>query len=151
MSVEKKCKKCKEDKDTSEFYKDLSRKDNLRSECIDCTKNSRGGCRRNKRRDRLTVTDRKEYYKVYYRELKLATIQHYSHGTNKCGCCGESHFEFLSLDHINGGGHKHRKSLKYKNLYRHLKQNNWPDGYRILCMNCNFAIGKYGDCPHSKE
>ena len=26
--------------------------------------------------------------------------------SNKCQCCGETQPEFLTLDHINGGGHK---------------------------------------------
>ncbi|MBA7602023.1 hypothetical protein ES703_09108 [subsurface metagenome] len=35
-------------------------------------------------------------------------------------------------------------------IYEYLKSNNYPLGYRVLCMNCNFAIGVYGYCPHCK-
>src|SRR5258708_2915854 len=28
-----------------------------------------------------------------------------------CKCCNDAHNEFLSMDHIHGGGRKHRKSL----------------------------------------
>lgn len=24
----------------------------------------------------------------------------------------------------------------------------YPAGFRLLCMNCNFAIGHFGSCPH---
>jgi hypothetical protein len=34
------------------------------------------------------------------------------------------------------------------NLYLYLRANHYPLGYRVLCMNCNFAIGHYGYCPH---
>ena len=32
----------------------------------------------------------------------------------KCACCGESAFEFLTIDHINNNGSMHRKELKLK-------------------------------------
>ena len=64
-----------------------------------------------------------------------------------CECCGESHWEFLTIDHINGDGAEHRKQIK-GNLYLWLIQNNFPDGFRILCMNCNWSIGMRGYCPH---
>ena len=35
-------------------------------------------------------------------------------------------------------------------LFQYLKRNNYPPGYRVLCMNCNFAMGHFGYCPHQK-
>lgn len=32
-----------------------------------------------------------------------------------------------------------------------LKKNNYPPGFRVLCMNCNFSLGMRGYCPHQKE
>jgi hypothetical protein len=30
-----------------------------------------------------------------------------------------------------------------------LKRQNWPqDGYRVLCMNCNWATSRGRTCPH---
>jgi hypothetical protein len=29
-----------------------------------------------------------------------------------------------------------------------LARNGFPDGYRVLCHNCNMALGQYGYCPH---
>ena len=55
--------------------------------------------------------------------------------------------EFLSIDHINGSGLKHRQRVGY-NLYGVLKREGFPFGYRVLCMNCNFAMGHFVGCPH---
>ncbi len=67
-----------------------------------------------------------------------------------CVCCGETLYEFLSVDHIDGGGTEHRKSVG-SNIDRFLIRENFPDGYRVLCHNCNFAIGIYGFCTHKRS
>lgn len=64
-----------------------------------------------------------------------------------CQCCGESNLVFLSLDHINGGGTKHRKEIGIGKLYRWIVKNNFPSGFQVLCMNCNWAKS-HGGCPH---
>ena len=30
-------------------------------------------------------------------------------------------------------------------------RNDYPDDFRVLCWNCNQAIGFYGRCPHRDE
>lgn len=89
--------------------------------------------------------------------LKKATFEKY--GGCFCACCHEDIFEFLTLDHIDGSGGKHRKELRggdgYSGggggrLYSWLKKNSYPQGYRVLCWNCNAAIGMFGVCPHEK-
>lgn len=82
-------------------------------------------------------------------EQKLACLDVY--GGRFCSCCGETHIEFLTIDHINGGGTKHRKSEKIGNIYYWLRRNGYPSGYRVLCFNCNCARGHFGCCPHEKE
>ncbi len=67
-----------------------------------------------------------------------------------CSCCGEARYEFLAIDHINGGGGKHRREIGNK-ITRWLIANDFPPGFRVLCHNCNQAIGHYGYCPHQKE
>jgi hypothetical protein len=59
--------------------------------------------------------------------------------------------EFLSIDHVDGGGYQHRKQLKDDGLYRWLKRNKYPTGFQVLCMNCNVAKGHFGQCPHETE
>lgn len=82
-------------------------------------------------------------------QLRLQALAAYG---NKCTCCGESHYEFLAIDHINGGGHKHRKELKRRgtSYYTWLRREGFPPGYQVLCHNCNLAKGFYGKCPHEK-
>ena len=94
----------------------------------------------------------------YRRRAKLTVLSAYSNGAMKCACCGASYIEFLTIDHIDGGGAKHRRSLGNGNisnggsaLYAWLIKEGFPPGYRVLCQNCNFSIGVFGYCPHDKR
>lgn len=95
---------------------------------------------------------RKSYLKQFYKKLKIEVFSIYSKGTPKCACCGESHIDFLSMDHM-----KPRKEFGHKNswggprLYSWLKRNNYPVDFQVLCMNCNWAKGKFGKCPHKTQ
>jgi len=75
-----------------------------------------------------------------------------AYGT-ECKCCGESIEKFLSIDHIAGGGSKHRREIKRTGtaFYKWLIQNNFPPGYQTLCHNCNMAKSFYGVCPHKEQ
>jgi hypothetical protein len=87
-----------------------------------------------------------EKSKNRYHNLHLEVIKHYG---DKCMCCGETIKEFLCIDHINGGGCKHRKEIGGGSyFYVWLKKNNYPDGFQVLCHNCNQAKSAYGECPH---
>ena len=92
----------------------------------------------------------RERYLARTKELKIKVLTHYSSDPPKCACppCGEDYIEFLTIDHIEGGGRKHIKSIGTSMLYRWLVKNNFPEGFQVLCMNCNFSKGKYGYCPH---
>jgi len=81
---------------------------------------------------------------------KYEVLRHYGGDTPTCACCGESIIEFLTLDHIDGSGYLHRKSgITGAKFYTWIRHNNFPQGFRVLCMNCNFVLGAYGYCPHS--
>jgi hypothetical protein len=43
------------------------------------------------------------------------------------------------------------KQARYSNISVWLVQHNFPTGFQILCMNCNFAKGKLGTCPHQEK
>lgn len=74
----------------------------------------------------------------------------------RCVCCGEAHYAFLTIDHINRDGKQHRQSLARFGsktgshaVYVDLKKRGWPqDGYRLFCMSCNFATRHGETCPH---
>ena len=68
------------------------------------------------------------------RKLKQEVLEHY--GTI-CPC-GFSDQRALSIDHINGKGTKHRRQIGASRFYIWLRKNNFPDGYQVLCMNCQF-------------
>ena len=87
----------------------------------------------------------------YWKEYRLKVLSHYSNGDKKCACCGEGAYEFLSIDHINGGGSQHRKSLGSKYIYSWLIKQSYPPGYQVLCHNCNMAKSFYGACPHGRQ
>jgi hypothetical protein len=93
-----------------------------------------------------------ERFRIYDKQIRkketALVIAHYSNNENKCDCCGESDPRFLTVDHINGGGHKHRKATT-KNTCRWLLKNNFPNGFQILCFNCNLGRERnHKVCPH---
>jgi AraC-like DNA-binding protein len=84
-------------------------------------------------------------------KIKLDVINGYD---GKCTCCGETIVDFLTIDHVNNDGSIDRKNFgrSGNKLYRWLIDNNFPEGYQILCMNCNYS--KYlnkGQCIHQIE
>lgn len=84
------------------------------------------------------------------KRIRLEVIGHYG---GACACCGEASLEFLTIDHINGGGSAQRRELKKRGwaFYRWLQKQGYPEGYRVLCWNCNSARGAFGYCPHEVE
>lgn len=73
-----------------------------------------------------------------------------------CVCCGERNLGLLTLDHKNGDGAEHRRSLGHGNVstrtYGWAEENGFPDILQIMCWNCN--SGRYhngGVCPHKDE
>lgn len=95
-------------------------------------------------RDRSRACNRERLQRI-----KREVLEHY--GQSQCACCGESRLEFLSIDHVYGGGRKHRESLGIGNMCAWLKKQNFPEGFQVLCMNCNFAKGRFGRGPHETE
>lgn len=133
-----------------EKYKEIIRKSNLkrRKKIKEWEKLHQDKIRETKKKWYLNNKDRKaKIGKLYRQKLRDEILAHYG---NRCSCCDEAHKEFLSIDHINGGGRKHKQNIK-GHLYNWLIANNFPVGFRILCHNCNQSFGAYGYCPHKKE
>ena len=133
---------------------------NLRSKCIDCRKEM-SSVFRTKNRVSIASKKRERYWadpeharknaRDTIRNRKLLVLNHYSGNSIQCACCGEKHVEFMTIDHVDGGGCRHRRIIGVgggSRFYQWLVRNNFPDGYRVLCMNCNGAYGIYGSCPH---
>ena len=82
------------------------------------------------------------------RDLKMEVMSSLG---GKCECCGELIIQFLTVDHINGGGAEQRRrcSRSQWKIYNEIKTEGYPrDKYRVLCFNCNIALGAFGECPH---
>lgn len=121
-----------------------------KSACVDCgrkTKSTKAGksmCKKCSAKDNKRTRENK-------RSLKEGVFLAY--GGWKCNCCGETTKEFLQIDHINGNGRQHRSQIgggQY--LCQWLKRNGFPDGFQILCANCNFGkLMNRGVCPHKQQ
>lgn len=65
--------------------------------------------------------------------------------------CDYKDIKALWIEHLNGSGKVDRLQKGTHNMWKWLNSHNFPDGYIILCANCNKA--KYwnnGICPHKQ-
>jgi hypothetical protein len=75
-----------------------------------------------------------------------------AYGGAICNCCGEENICFLEMDHIHNNGNIMRKAdSRHYNICRWLRRNNYPQGYQVLCSNCNYGKRIAGTCPHQKK
>ncbi len=98
-----------------------------------------------------------------YVAMRREVLVRYSQDPPTCRCCGESEIGFLQLDHRDGDGAEHRRKIgmpqgvadqKHRvniggnGLPYWLKKHGWPEGFQVLCANCNYSkrTGKY--CLH---
>lgn len=108
------------------------------------------------RQNRMAVKRyRKEHAAKKHQKFKIEVLSHY--GGQLCNCCGETEILMLSLDHIDGNGADHRRTLSGgrslpNGSYRWAKRNNYPPIFQVLCMNCNWARHwNNGVCPHQEQ
>jgi len=159
METKKRCSLCKNTKPLNKFHRDKGKKDGHGSRCKVCnSKRAREWRLKNKERYRSYMRKyyinnkdkRKDILAKHRRKIKSEVINYYG---GVCQCCLEENIEFLVIDHIYGGGSIHRRKIKKygSSFYRWLIANNMPDGYRVLCANCNTSYGLFGYCPHKKE
>lgn len=112
------------------------------------------------KRKPLTATQKAKVMERYYAKYKYTIARKRQEMRQRvinklggmCACCKEERLEFLCIDHADGGGNKHRKTITPNSLYRLLDAGNKLGvKFRILCHNCNFSIGVYGYCPHQEN
>lgn len=80
---------------------------------------------------------------------RILCLLRYGGDPPKCACCGESIVEFLTIDHQDIVPDKRHRSGD--RLYGWILRNNFPKGFRVLCLNCNHYIGHYRWCPHERK
>jgi hypothetical protein len=80
------------------------------------------------------------------KSLRLFVIETYG---GKCNCCGESHIEFLQIDHVNG---TNKDKKRGDELLLEVRKSGYSSEYQVLCANCNFAKRNTNICPvHERE
>lgn len=119
----KKCTKCGETKELSEFHNDLKQKDGLRSWCKECV-------RAYAAEHRLRPKSRNDRFKLQYGITLEEAEDLYHKQEGKCAICGEfkgslSKSAGLYIDHDHESG-------KVRGL---------------LCNSCNVALGLMKDNP----
>lgn len=103
--------------------------------------------------DRVAETNRRqrerlgpEYWRAWHQKRKRTVIDRYG---GRCECCGETEIEFLSMDHINGGGRRERIAFGVSGVFKRLlKSEERLPGFQVLCMNCQFGAQHGRTCPH---
>lgn len=139
------CTQCKHLVKIEEFPKILHGRLKLKSWCHSCTK-SYAVRLRNRYLPAKRLSSRESRA-----ALRIEVLSYYSRDPfePQCECCLENKIEFLALDHIYGGGNKHKKEVRH--VFSWAKRNGYPPMFRVLCHNCNQSLGAYGYCPHEKE
>lgn len=173
----KHCNKCHVEKPVSDFNKDSRSADGKQHKCRDCQRimkrewqkeNSgyaveyvaayqKSHPEKSKQWKREIYQRRKHKISANHLSLKLEIMMAY--GGCKCACCGETNHIFLTIDHMDGNGSKHRTEIFGKSrssggalFYRWLKNNNFPSGFQVLCYNCNIGKHRNGNvCPHKTK
>ncbi len=82
---------------------------------------------------------RKKAANESHARIKLNVLSHYSNGKLQCAICGFNDIRALCLDHINNCGMKKRflTGSGGRKLAFFLSKNNFPEGFQVLCANCN--------------
>ena len=145
----RRCTRCRTVKSLNEFapYQNAQGQPVYRSYCRPCFLEIEQ-LYRTIRRPAYRATDKRS------RDRKRDIV--FDHYGRSCVCCGTAEMVFLSIDHIEGGGTAHMKSLGGRSsagskLYKWLVKHNLPPGFQVLCRNCNwakYALGSLDHCPH---
>lgn len=130
----------------------VSEKSVLKSRCIACRKSAL-------KRWRIKYPRHKTWNREWARKRRVDALIRVGGKNLKCKCCGEGHIEFLTIDHKNGDGAAHRKSLGSKKgtpskLYTWINRATTLEirkTLQILCWCCNCSIGVWEYCPHKQE
>lgn len=147
------CCHCHQNKELSEFGLERSKGDGHKGFCRSCASIYRRQHYNSKKAIANTTKWRdanplkaRSYSHQYRIKLKETVIAGYG---GKCTCCGETEIAFLTLEHLNGDGARHRKECGSSHgTYRDVIDRGFPKEYTILCMNCNYAERKGDKCPH---
>jgi hypothetical protein len=117
--------------------------------CVDCLVVAQRD-RRWAKADRPRKTYRRE------RQQQIRDECFKAYGGYRCKCCGETEPRFMTIDHVNNDGAIHRKTIGgvhgRSQIYRWLRRHAYPEGFQVLCFNCNSGRQLNGGiCPHKQQ
>ena len=100
--------------------------------------------RRRKRLDHSYRVEMARYMRKHHRDttelVKLAVVNVLTNGEGTCRWCGHGDLDVLCVDHVADNGVQHSKECGYRggnSLYKWIIKNDYPEGFQILCYNCN--------------
>lgn len=153
-SLLKICSKCKKSLSKSSFYK---KGNNLTLDCKFCIKIQQKEYKE-RNREKILACKREYYYKnrdriieeqkIYVNKNKEKTLKYgknwrkgirlkvFDYYGKFCICCGENDIDALEIDHKENNGSFFRRK-RIGPIYRWLINSNFPEGFQVLCANCN--------------
>jgi len=171
-SQERRCRVCERVKNLEDFaivYAKNSRGVNYRQHtCQECSRAKLRIKEAKRRKDKSAEINsrRRELWHLNKEKMKaqkrasdkrLKNLVFEAYGGYECTCCGETEETMLTIDHIDENGAAHRREVsnntaKYRitaDIYRWLKKNGFPEGFQVLCYNCNVSKHRNGGvCSH---
>ena len=100
--------------------------------------------RRRKRQDPAYRETMMRYMRRHHMEntekIKEAVVNVLTNGEGTCRWCGQGDLDVLCVDHVNDNGRQHAEECGYRggnSFYKWLIKNDYPEGFQILCYNCN--------------
>lgn len=151
-SRSKVCKNCGVEKLRSNFSDDQRARDGLQARCKPCVAEA-SKARYQKHKDKILAKLSERYAKdkdalnERYRKSKLEAMRHYCYGEPYCVGCGVTNLEVLTIDHVDEDGAEHRKHVRTNRLGEWLRRAGYPEGYQVLCWNCNNAKHRHRKVP----
>lgn len=163
------CTRCGQDKELSSFECTNFARGWYRRECKDCV---RDRVRRGAEESRKKIQEYRRQYHALHRDDIIAKVNEWvrnnpdrrrrnalayyyrlqhaailAYGGYRCSWCGIDEPLVLCLDHVENNGRTHRQqigSIGGHRFYKWLKDNAYPPGFQVLCMNCNHAKYRNG-------
>lgn len=146
---QKSCNWCKQIKPLGKFPKQDNCRDGRRNVCLSCRSDRSLSLYYKNHEHKLAQAAKyraknPNKQRTYRADLKREVLEHYSGGAAQCAKCGFDDIRALCIDHINGNGAEHRRTMNTTSsrgagtaIYTWLRKNNYPSGFQVLCSNCN--------------
>lgn len=100
------------------------------------------------KRDHGTNEERNEYGRAFRNGLRKEILHVLG---DACVLCGNSDARVLHIDHVDGGGVRHRKEFGSRYQYYRSIINNGSSGLQLLCANCNFKKKREEDRAYGRS